>query len=744
MSSRTASLSVARRHHFGTFGGVFTPAILTILGVILFLRADFVVGHAGIRQALLILLLSKSLTFLTGLSIAAISTNTEVKGGGSYFLISRSLGPEFGGSIGLTLWASQALAVPFYVLGFTESVVRIFPALTPHFFTLTLTVAAALFVLAYVGADWALRVEYLVLAVLGASIASFLVGAALRFDPGQFQANLRPNEPATLSFWALFALYFPAVTGIDAGLNMSGDLDEPGKSMPLGTLGAILTGAVIYAAQILLCGGAATRQQLIEAPFETLVRVAPLHLGFLVVAGVFAATLSSAIGSFVGGPRILQALARDNIFPVLGPLGAGSKAGDEPRRALVFTAMIVFAVLYECGNDPSGGAFNLVAAVISMFFLYSYGMINLAAFTEAYTKNPSFRPRFRFFHHLTGLVGAVGCGLAALLINPLAAVAAAAVLGLLYGYVRHSELTVRFGDARRGFYYSRVRNMLLTLRHMPPDPKNWRPTIIALSGNPYTRHALVHYAAWLGGATGIVALVELLRGQFQQTANQRATALHRLEDFIEQHGVEAFADVVVGPDFDEVLPVLLQAHSLRPLKPNLVMFGWPQEAERVEALTRHLRTAATLGMSLLVVRGRDLPTGKREDRRVDLWWRGRRNGSLMLILAHLLVENREWHGARVRILRRITDEEGREPATAALEAMAAAARIEVQVNVVVSVNPFPKVLNRYSHDAACVMLGFGVDMLDDPAVFRRRYTGMTGHLPTTLLVCSSGDADLLA
>ena len=461
----------ATHHQFGAFGGVFTPAILTILGVIMFMRAGFVVGQAGIKQALLILLIAKSITFLTALSIAAVSTNTEVKGGGSYFLISRSLGPEFGGTIGLTLWAAQALAVPFYILGFAESVVQTIPALAPHFLTLTLIVAAALFVLTYVGADWAIRVEFFVLGILVIAIAAFLLGSALHFSPAQFHANFHPEYLPGLSFWAVFAIYFPAVTGIDAGLNMSGDLKDPAKSMPLGTLSAVVVGAVIYGAQILLCGGAAPRAELVETPFKMLVGQAPLGVGFLVVAGVFAATLSSAIGSFVGGPRILQALARDRIFPVLRPLGVGSRKGDEPRRALVLTGVIVFGVLYLCGNDPTGGPFNVVAAVITMFFLYSYGMINLAAFTEAYTKNPSFRPRFRLFHYFTGLLGAIGCGMAALLINPLAAVAAMCILGLIYGYVRHAELTVRFGDARRGFYYHTAG---LFVRGRRPAGVSWR------------------------------------------------------------------------------------------------------------------------------------------------------------------------------------------------------------------------------------------------------------------------------
>jgi len=223
-----------------------------------------------------------------------------------------------------------------------------------------------------------------------------------------------------------------------------------------------------------------------------------------------------------------------------------------------------------------------------------------------------------------------------------------------------------------------------------------------------------------------------------------ARLARRLEEFIEGHQVAAFADVVVGPDFDEALPVLLQSHSLSPLKPNVVMFGWPDDPDRFEPLVHHLRTATTLNMSLVILKDNGLPETPHDKRRVDLWWRGRGNGALMLILAHLLTENYEWRGAAVRLLRQVGDEEGREPATAALQEMADEARIDATAKVVVSVDPFSKVLHRYSSDATCVMIGFSVEMLEDPAEFRARYRELLDKMPTALLVCSSGEAELAA
>ena len=291
-------------NQLGTFGGVFTPSILTILGVIMFMRAGFVVGQAGIWHALLILCLAQIITALTALSISAVSTNTPVAGGGAYFLISRALGPEFGGAIGLALFFAQAISVPFYVLGFTEALVRTFPDLANNFRTIALITTAILFCICYVGAKWAVKTQYVIMIILGLSIVAFMGGAIVHFQRDVFLENWSCSyRGPSMSFWVVFALYFPAVTGIMAGVNMSGDLKNPARSIPLGTLAAVAVGFVIYGMQILLGGGAQSRDQLLDASFETFRNQALFGAGFLVVAGVFAATLSSALGSFLGAPR---------------------------------------------------------------------------------------------------------------------------------------------------------------------------------------------------------------------------------------------------------------------------------------------------------------------------------------------------------------------------------------------------------------------------------------------------------
>jgi amino acid transporter len=731
-------------HRLGAFGGVFTPSILTILGVIMFMRAGFVIGQAGILHAVLILLLGKAITALTSLSICAVSTNTPVAGGGAYFLISRTLGPEFGGAIGLALFGAQAVSVPFYVLGFTEALVRTFPETAPHFRTIALGTALGLFLIAWVGASWAIRAQYVIMAILALALVAFLGGAAAHFSPALFRQNAAAVYAAPgMSFWSMFAIYFPAVTGIMAGVNMSGDLREPARAIPAGTLAAVGVGFLIYLLQILAVGGAQSRLELIDRSFETLCRQALFGAGFLVVAGVFAATLSSAIGSFLGAPRVLQAVARDRIVPPLAPFAKGAGAANEPRRALLLTLAMTLAVILWAGGESGGEAFNAIAAVVTMFFLYTYGMINLAAFVESASGNPSVRPRFRFFHWSSAGLGAAGCVATAFLIDAAAAAAAVLILALIYAALRRRVLKVRFGDARWGFLFSRVRSNLLRLSTMASHPKNWRPTVLVLTGNPEERRVLAAFALWIGAERGLVTLARVLVGDLEELGRHREAALLQQRKFLAENDFRALSTVVVCQSLDEGFSALIQGHPVGPLQPNTLMMGWSDDPARAGAFVEILNLSRLLKKNVVLVKDGGLHNvaGKR---RIDVWWRGKENGFLMMILAHLLTLNPEWSDASVRLLRLIPEEAGRQPAAEALEELLRAARVAGEAAIVVSGERFEAVLRRHSSDASVILVGFNVPQADAAAGFRGRFETLLEGMPTALLVCSSGEVDILA
>ena len=288
---------------FGTFAGVFTPSILTIFGVIMFMRANFVTGDAGIINAL-----AQFITFLTTFSVGAISTNMQVEGGGAYYMVSRVLGAEFGGAIGIALFLAQVISITFYLLGFTEAITVAFPATADYFMYIGLAAAIILFAIARIGADWAIKTQYVIMAVLFTSIFIYLVGAGQHFSIETFKLNLNPLDQTQggTPFWSLFAIYFPSVTGFIAGINMSGDLEDPGNNMLRGTIYSLLVASSVYGLQILLYGGAFSREELINHPFEVMKNNALFGAGFMVIAGVCAATLSSALGRFVGAPRFYR------------------------------------------------------------------------------------------------------------------------------------------------------------------------------------------------------------------------------------------------------------------------------------------------------------------------------------------------------------------------------------------------------------------------------------------------------
>ncbi|PLX50832.1 MAG: amino acid permease [Desulfobulbaceae bacterium] len=738
-----------QKNQFGTFGGVFTPAILTILGVIMFMRANFVVGHGGVINAILILVFAKLITLTTSFSISAVSTNMEVRGGGSYFLISRVLGVEFGGAIGVALFFALALSVPFYILGFSEALVFIYPELTPFFQHITLAAAVVLFLVAFFGAGLAIKTQYLIMLFLGLAIFAFMAGGLSQFSMARLTANLGAAPPGAgeqaYSFWMLFALYFPAVTGIDAGVNMSGDLKDPGRSIPRGTLAAVSVGFVVYLCEIVISGGAYDRQMMIAEPFGVLQENAIFGWGMLVALGVVAATLSSALSSYLGAPRVLQAVSRDRLLGILRPFAKGAAKGDEPRRALILTAVITLLVLLWAGNSSSGGALNAVAAIITMFFLYTYGMINLAAFIEDFSGNPSFRPTFRYFHWTIALAGGCGAIFVSFLINWLAALAALAVISFFLWYLHTRQLRSVFGDARRGFLFHHTRNNLYKLHRLPDDSKNWRPTVLIFSGKPSEREDLIVFSTWIEARRGLVYLANVLIGDFHELVPRRRAAIQQLTTFCHERNFEAFPLVVMAEDMDTGISMLLQATATGPIHPNLAVFGWSHPQERIAGYVSGLRTAASLDMSLVLLETESHPSDIFSgSRRIDVWWRGQKNGGLMLLLAYLLTENWEWQGATIRVLRLVGHEEGVEPATTALQELIDRARVDATAQTICSDQPFAEVLHTHSGDAACTILGFELPAEGEEVAWHRSNQHFIEQVPTVMLVNSQGGESLFA
>jgi amino acid transporter len=721
---------------FGMFGGVFTPCTLTILGVIMFLRFGYVVGRAGVFETLIIIGAATLITLLTTLSLSAIVTNTEVKGGGAYFLISRSLGAEFGGAIGLVFFVAQAISVAMYVIGFSEAVVA---SVLPGQSKLLIATICNIFVFGCVfrGAGWTIRLQYFILAILIASLGSFYAGAIPEFDTGVFGENWdnRFSDVPKESIFTMFALFFPAVTGIMAGANMSGDLRDPSKAIPTGTLLSIVFTGAIYFSLALLMGGAREASVLSNLGGESLVIADISAVPFLITAGVFAATLSSALGSMMGAPRILQAFAKDDVFEKLRPFAVGSGETNEPRRAIILTFVISQAAILLVAD------LNAIAPLITMFFLLTYGLLNLATFYEAITKNPSYRPRFRYSHWLTSLAGAVGCLLVMFLIDWVWASVAILGMGCVYLYISQKEVETRWGDLHRGLLFERTRKNLLKLEKELHHPKNWRPIILAFSGASWERPQLAVYGHWFTAGHGVLTLGYVIQGDVENRLERLQSQERILNAFIQDQKLEAFPAVVVAPTISAGMESLVQTHGLGALRPNTVLIGWPNNAGKIVPFSTILRSVHALERSVVAMRfsesalelePRTVPLGT-----IDVWWRGNQNGELMLLLAHLLAQNQRWRSRPIRLLRMIENEAGRGEVLSHLEGLIDNARIVATPHVVVSENAVAAI-QATSRSAAIVFMGMAVPEEGEGEEFHKRMTDLAGELSRVVFVKSAG------
>ncbi len=736
MNGEKNSRSAKPGYSFGTFGGVFTPSLLTILGVIMFLRFNTVVGYAGLWNALVILAGAKAITLITALSISSISTNMRVKGGGAYYLISRSLGPEFGGVIAIFFFIAQAVAVTLYVVGFTEAIFSAFPGISLPFRHVATLTNIAVFACVYIGAGWTIRVQYGILAVLALSILSFFVGAGMGFSPEILRANLVPAWTPDFPFFVVFALFFPAVTGIMAGVNMSGDLKEPSRSIPNGTLASIGVAALIYAAIAILLAASVPRTDLLGDGFVMKDRA---FSGALIYAGVIAATLSSALGSMMGAPRILQAFARDNIFRSLKGFGRGSGPSGDPRRAIVLTFLISQTGIFA-------GDLDTIAPIITMFFLMTYGTVNLACFYESITHNPSFRPTFRLNHWSIALLGAAGCLGVMFLINALWAFVAMVMAGLLYFLIARAEILVKWGDLDSGLAYQRARNALLRLEMEHYHPKNWRPSILALSGGAYNRIHLAEYACWLTEDNGIVSIGQVIRGDLDDLVARQREAETILRKFIREQDLDAFPVVVVDENIHAAVQGLLQCHGLGGLRPNTLLLGWSQDPQKTGVFSDLLSLVKRMGRSIVVVANKQKDKEARTpvpDGAINIWWSKEQNGALMLLLAYLLKRNPEWRTRPIRILRPVPPKADIHNVAKEMQEMLALARIEADL-VVMPAESHIEAIRDAMQPSAVLFAGFEPPDEDtDGALisFLQQTVDLPGDI---LLVYNAGDVSLQA
>ena len=721
-----AEVVAAREGGLGTFGGVFTPSILTILGVIMYLRFGWVVGEVGLVGSLVIVALSTSITFLTALSVAAIATDQRVRTGGAYYMISRSLGIETGGAVGIPLFLAQGLSVALYTVGFAESVTDAFPALDMRMIGVVVTVGVA--ALALTSARAAIRAQYFIMAAIAVSLVSLFLGAPL--EGVQPQGFGVPAPVAPESFWAVFAVFFPAVTGIMAGVNMSGDLSDPGRSIPRGTFAAVGVGFLIYMTLPIVLALRVDTASLISEPL-VMRRISIWGDGILL--GVWGATLSSAVGSILGAPRVLQALARDGILPRrLRWLGHGSGPEDAPRAGTLGTLAIALVAVWF-------GNLNAIAPILTMFFLTTYGVLNVAAGIERFLGSPSFRPVFRVPWGLS-LLGAAGCVVVMFLINAIATVVAAVLVVGIFVWLERRGLEATWGDVRRGVWMALTRAGLLQLRTASVDPRNWRPHFLVLSGSPTRRWHLIELAADFSHHNKGLLTVATILAQASVTHDRKRTMERHVQEYLGKRGIDGLVRVISASDPFLGTELLVEAYGLGPLVPNTILLG---DSERAELRARYCAMVQHFWRSrrnVVIVRDADRQ-GFGSRRRVDIWWGGLQgNGALLMILGYLLRTSLTWQSADVRLKMVVPTDAAAEQARENLLDVLAQTRTGLHAEVIVSAGrTFEEILHQSSSGADLILMGMAAPEGSDFAAYYQLLRDRTAGLPTTVFVLAAED-----
>lgn len=707
----------------GTFLGVFTPTVLTILGVIMYMRLGWVLGNMGLQNTLLIVLLANSITLITTLSFSSVATNSRVGTGGAYYIISRSLGLEIGTAIGIPLFLSQAFSITLYSYGLAESFRLIWEDIPLQYATFIIILIVA--GLSYKGAETALRVQLPLMGLVAISIIALSISSLTGKTHGFFHEAF-----GDISFWQAFAVFFPAVTGIMAGLGLSGDLKNPKKSIPLGAILATLTGFAIYLVIPLILSMGADPETLRQ---DSLVWIHIVPYGaLLILPGLFGAIFSSAVGSMLSAPRTVQALSSDHVRDSFFSRFFG---GEKSLKTgfVITTAIALGAVMI--------GGLNLVATVVTMFFLTVYGAINIVAALETISSEPYWRPKIRL-PWLIPMTGGIACVFVMILISPAGSIIAVAVESLLYAVLVRREQKKRYGDVRRGFYEAMIKKFLRRLSNHPMSARNWRPHILLVINNVEDNLDLIRFGNWFSQSSGIVTVCKLKIGDLLDKHLDIGREVLEMQEKLKNEGLDLFSEIDVVPGFTDGLVTVSQANGMAGIQSNTVMVGWPKKEKNLENLFIAMKKLAVVNKSIILCRinPKRLFPKEAEQRNIHVWWGGlQRNGDLMILLAHLLVQNHEWRGSRIEIISIANDERMEKETTRYLKNLIEQVRIKAGFKVMIKPRDkdFSEIIHSYSKNADAVIMGLNTPDDGQEEAYAKKLKSLCGDLQTVFFVKNS-------
>ncbi|CAF0972172.1 unnamed protein product [Adineta ricciae] len=795
--------------NLGTIFGVYLPCVQNIFGVIVFIRLFWLIGIAGVLQTLLIVIICSLCTLLTAISMAAIATNGIVPAGGAYFMISRSLGPEFGGAVGILFYLGNTFAASMYIVGAVEIVVKYmcpekcrlfgddveipFVAFNHYriYGTILLLIIGACVL---IGIKFVTKIAPISLCAVLLSILAIYIGVVKSsFSPPDLQICLVGSNPSHLiksnvlyndikrychpdkwcsrnnetilcplysaicnkstntfcsferitesvqavpavpglkdwqlsenlfshfrregeierdikgdssyevvaqevtTFLILVGIYFPSVTGIMAGSNRSGDLRDPSRSIPRGTIAAIITTSIIYLSNVIFLA-ACTHSTLLRDKFgdsinkQLVVAVLAWPNKWVIMIGAFCSTVGAGLQTLTGAPRLLQAVARDDLIPILGPLAKSYRG--EPVPALFLTLLIC-----ECGILIAD--VDKLTALLSMFFLLCYGFVNLACALQTVLKAPSWRPRFRYYHWSLSFAGVCLCIAIMFIASWYFALVAMLIAIVIYKFIEYKGAEKEWGDGIRGLSMSAARYALFRVDEAQPHTKNWRPQLLAFinahkadDDEAYIiRHPKVlNFLYQLKAGRGFVVAASILEGDYLDKHQYIDPVRSLLKASLAQAKVQGFVEVLAAKDAEDGISALIQTEGLGGLRPNTIVLCWPIhwkkdfESYTADAFIRTIAIAEARQCAVIVPKNIDnFPDHKQiQEGTIDIWWIIH-DGGLLFLIAFLLKRNKVWARCRIRLFTVAQLEDNSVEMKKDLEQYMYQLRIEAEVNVV--------------------------------------------------------------
>ncbi|MGK7911245.1 MAG: amino acid permease [Synechococcus sp.] len=675
---------------YNTFEGVFKPTLLTILGAIMYLRVGWVVGNAGLLGGLLVVGLAISITLATGLSIASIATNTRLGVGGPYATIAKSLGLEVGAAVGIPLFLSQSLAVTLYIFGFREGWHYIYP--NHPAILVDLGVFAAVSVVAFISAGLAFRLQYAVMVAIAASLVA-IFGSYFTFDTsipvwwGSFPGSPETGFQGT-TFWGIFAVFFPAVTGILSGVNLSGELENSRRSIPVGTLGAIAVSSAIYVAMCCWMAQAGSPNRLVE---DYTIAIDRSLWPPAVLLGLLAATFSAALSSLVGAPRILLALSRDRAIPGYRWLSEISRNG-EPRRSLAVAGAIAFLALLL--RD-----LNAIAPFITLFFLITYATVNFVVLLETCLGLMNFRPTLRL-PVVVPLFGVVGCFVAMLAIDVgLSLVALSVAIAISLRLATRTPIR-RTGGARSGLFeaiaqWAATKTMELEVA----SSRAWKPTMLVPVED---RSQLLGEYRLLLDLSQPEGGINLLGLATQSCVDELSPRIADLSASLRRRGIFTTFSVVATSTPATGMLGAMQSLQSAFFRPNVLFLRSPNERTRWEEMLPVVAEARRLKMGVVLL-GLHSVAGLGRAEIVNLWIRPQsetlplserlQKGSSNLGILMALRLTRAWN-AQLNLIAAVSDDCDPKEARHYMEELRDYCRVPIQARTIVMAGSFEDCLSK--------------------------------------------------